>query len=73
MQILIRFNDNSDHKNQLCYLPATGMPFQKEIIKGNEQPLIQGNKNLMNAISIAWVVARISRTFQSVTLYYTTC
>ena len=43
MQILIPFNDNSDHKNKLYYLPATGMAFQKEIIKGNEQPLIQGN------------------------------
>ena len=69
MQILIPFNDNSDHKNKLYYLPTTGMAFQKEIIKGNEQPLIQGNKNLMNAISIAWVVARISRTSQSVILY----
>ena len=69
MQILIPFNDNSDNKNKLFYLPATRMAFQREIIKGNEQPLIQGNKNLMNAISIAWVVARISRTFQSVTLY----
>ena len=34
------------------YLPAMGVAFQREIIQGNEQPLIQGNKNLINTIKI---------------------
>ena len=72
MKIPISFNDNSDKKNTLYNLPATGMAFQREIIKVNEQPLIQGNKNVINAINIVWIVARISRTSQSVILYWTT-
>ena len=72
MKIPISFNDNSDKKNTLYNLPATGMAIQREIIKVNEQPLIQGNKNAMDAINIVWIVARISRTSQSVILYWTT-
>ena len=56
-------------KNTLENLPATGMAIQREIIKVNEQPLIQGNKNVMDAINIVWIVARIPRTSQSVILY----
>ena len=51
------------------YLPAMGVAFQREIIQGNEQPLIQGNKNLIKAIKIVWIVAGVSRTFQNVVLY----
>ena len=73
MQIPIPFNDNSDKRKKTLYsLPATGMAFQREIIKGNEQPLIQGNEKLINAINIAWIVAWISRTSQNVILYWTT-
>ena len=46
-----------------------GTAFQREIIKGNEQALIQGNKNLVNAINIVWIVAGISRTSQNIILY----
>ena len=55
--------------NCTSYLHATGVAFQKEIIQGNEQPLIQGNKNLMNAAKIVWIVVGISRTSQNVVLY----
>ena len=55
MKIPISFNDNSDKKNTLYNLPATGMAFQREIIKVNEQPLIQGNKNAMDANNIVWI------------------
>ena len=54
---------------KLHYLPATGMAFQREIIKRNEQPPIQGNGNLIDAINIVWIVAWISRTSQNVILY----
>ena len=56
-------------KNCTSYLPTTGVAFQREMIQGNEQPPIQGNKNLMNTIEIVWIVAGISRTSQKVVLY----
>ena len=56
-------------KKIINYLRATGTAFQREIIKGNEQALIQGNKNLVNAINIVWIVAGISRTSQDIILY----
>ena len=62
-------NDNCDIKNKLDYLRATGMAFQREIIKENEQPFIQGNEQLINAINIVWVVPRISRTPQNMILH----
>ena len=59
--------------NLTGYLPATGVVFQRKIIKGNMQPHIQGNKNIINTINIAWIVAaRISRTSQHVILYWKT-
>ena len=51
------------------YLPALRVAFQRKITEGNEQPLIQGNTNLMNAVNIPWIVARISRTSQCVILH----
>ena len=51
------------------YLHATVVAFQRKIIKGNQQPLVQGNKNFINAIKIVWIVAGISRTSKNVIMH----
>ena len=60
---------NNYNKLHSMYLRATGIAFQREIIKGNEQALIQGNKNLIKAMNIVRIVSWISRTSQSVILH----
>ena len=48
------------------------MIFQREIIKVNDQVLVKGNGNSINAVHVVWIVVRITGTSQSIVFYRTT-